>query len=144
MGIPMSDNLLWLHGKTRSADGTFAGTLICAAGAEASALYLEAEGTYSDMSGKENLGVQIYVTADFATTTAIKFDVVENTTAPTTTRIIGSRTFTVAELVTGKRYFIPFYAKSIRKEFGFYATPSTNPTAGMICAWISEGPQGAE
>jgi hypothetical protein len=144
MGIPASDNLLWLHGKTRAADGSFAGTAFCQGGAEASELYLQAEGTYSDFAGKENLGVMVAITEAYATTTAVKIDVVHAAATPTTTTIIGSRTFTVAQLALGKRYWIPFYAKTITKCLGIYGTPSTNASAGKICAWVAEGPQGAE
>jgi hypothetical protein len=143
MGIPMSDYYGWLHGRTR-ASGVMAGTAICASGAEASELYIDSGKTYSDESGQQNLGVHIYVTEVFATTVSIRFDVVHNSTAPTTAKVIGSRVLTLAELAVGKHYFIPFYAAKILECLGFYATPSTNPTTGKICAWIGPGPDGAE
>jgi hypothetical protein len=144
MSIPMSDYYGWLHGRTRAADGSFAGTVICQSGAEASELYLDAGKTYSDEGGQQQMGVHVLVTVDFATTVSIRFDVVHNTGAPTTAKVIGSRVLLLAELVAGKHYFIPFFAKDILRYLGVYATPSTNPTAGALCMWVGPGPDGAE
>jgi hypothetical protein len=145
-GIPMSDALAWLHGKDRSSDGSFAGTAICHSASEASELYLDGEVTYLDLGGRPGLGLMIYVTETFNTLAGILFEIVHSASAaPTTTNVIGARYLALADLVAGKRYFIPFYAKTILRYLGAYAALDGSAcSAGKVCMWIAEGPAGAD
>ena len=137
--MPMSDYVLWLHGKAAPTIGVDIGH----SGSEYSEDEIDTEITYPAW---KDWGLHMIVNETFTTTlTSIDLNLI-NGAATTPTAIVSSRpTILLAALTAGKHFYVPFpkgkaMARYIR---GYVVINSGNPTGGQVCMWIGP-PDGSE